>query len=110
MVRTDVMAETAIIPVQEQAVEPIVDGPTSPLQDGIEQWGNGFGPVRPARVVIVGSVGLLPAGRADEPSMHLDFMVILGMQIPKSLESSFIQPERIREGPREKPMLPVQLI
>jgi hypothetical protein len=69
-----------------ERVEPIINGSSSLLQDGIEQWRNGFGPFRPARVVTVGSVVLPPAGRIDQRPVPLDDVVVVRMEVPEDIE------------------------
>jgi hypothetical protein len=76
VVRADVMAETAVVPVQEQAIEPMVDGPSSPRRDGLEHCGHGISLVHPTCVVVVASEGLLPARRWDKPSVDLNLVVV----------------------------------
>jgi len=90
-VRPGVVAKVAIVPIQEQAVEPGIDRPAGSTQERHEVGRDGQGGVGPPSVAVIGPVGLLPAGYLDRLAVHLDDVRVLRVEGPECLE-----PGRVR--------------
>ena len=108
--RPDVVAERAVVPVEEEAVEPPVDCPAGPAMEWLQDWRDRERRVGAAGVVVIGPVGLLPAGRVDRSPVDLDDKVVVGVAVPECLESVRVRTQLVGELPDEEPVAIIDLL
>jgi hypothetical protein len=86
VVRSNVVAEFSIVPVEEQAIESVIDSLPAPGKEGIEHGGDWLSFAGPAAEVVILAISLLPAGQLGQFAHHLEVVETLRMEVPKDLE------------------------
>ncbi len=86
MVRSDVVAKVAIIPIEKQAVEPRVDRPATPGMEWFKDGRNGERRVCAAGIVVIDPIGLLPSRRLNWPTMNLNDVKVARVENPKEIK------------------------
>lgn len=96
-VPTDVMPQLSVIPIQQNAIETLINSLVKPLKQWHQRLRDRKRLVDLASIAIVHPIGLLPSGDMHEPSVDFDLVKLRWVHRPKRLKASRVR----REWPRQ---------